>query len=61
MRDICLNLLTTMILAPSNQTGVENKQFKWYQVREAFTDYKLYLFFLLGTVGIAVKGYLAEP
>lgn len=23
-----------------NMTGVENKQFKWYQVREAFTDWK---------------------
>jgi hypothetical protein len=34
-----------------NQTGVENKEFKWYQVREAFKDVKLYLFFLLGTVG----------
>lgn len=33
-----------------NQTGVENKHFKWYQVREAFTDYKTYLFFLLGMV-----------
>ncbi|KAI5258647.1 hypothetical protein E4T42_00383 [Aureobasidium subglaciale] len=22
-----------------NQTGIENKHFKWYQVREAFTEY----------------------
>ncbi|SMR54054.1 unnamed protein product [Zymoseptoria tritici ST99CH_3D1] len=33
-----------------DQTGVENKTFKSYQVWEAFKDYKLYLFFLLGTV-----------
>ncbi|KAK2827836.1 hypothetical protein FQN49_007294 [Arthroderma sp. PD_2] len=34
----------------SNQTGVENKQLKPYQIKEAFLDYKLYLFFLLGVV-----------
>ncbi|KAF4826800.1 putative transporter [Colletotrichum tropicale] len=28
-----------------NQTGVENKTLKLYQVREAFTDFKLYFFF----------------
>lgn len=33
-----------------DQTGIENKQFKWYQVREAFLDPKLYLFFVLGCV-----------
>lgn len=33
-----------------NQTGVENKHLKWYQVREAFMDIKLPLFFILGTV-----------
>lgn len=26
-----------------NQTGVENKHFKWYQVREAVLDIKLYV------------------
>jgi len=30
-----------------NQTGVENKHFKWYQVREAVLDYKTYFFFLI--------------
>ncbi|RKL29098.1 hypothetical protein BFJ70_g10809 [Fusarium oxysporum] len=29
-----------------NMTGIENKEFKWYQVREAFTDYKKYLLFI---------------
>ncbi|CZT19465.1 related to MFS allantoate transporter [Ramularia collo-cygni] len=33
-----------------DQTGVENKSFKSYQVYEALCDYKLYLFFLLGIV-----------
>ncbi|EXA54713.1 hypothetical protein FOQG_11997 [Fusarium oxysporum f. sp. raphani 54005] len=27
-------------------TGIENKEFKWYQVREAFTNYKTYLLFI---------------
>ncbi|KAJ6155752.1 hypothetical protein N7470_006318 [Penicillium chermesinum] len=33
-----------------NQTGIENKHLKPYQILEAFMDYKLYLFFLLGVV-----------
>ncbi|KAJ6130769.1 hypothetical protein N7512_003549, partial [Penicillium capsulatum] len=33
-----------------NQTGVENKHMKPYQILEAFMDYKLYMFFLLGVV-----------
>lgn len=33
-----------------NQTGVENKHLKPYQVLEAFLDYKLYMFFILGVV-----------
>ncbi|ORY69060.1 MFS transporter [Pseudomassariella vexata] len=33
-----------------NQTGIENKHLKAYQVREAFLDIKLYLFFVLGIV-----------
>lgn len=33
-----------------NQTGVENKHLKPRQVLEAFLDYKLYFFFLLGLV-----------
>jgi hypothetical protein len=34
----------------ANQTGVENKHLKPYQIIEAFMDYKLYMFFLLGIV-----------
>lgn len=33
-----------------NQTGVENKHLKPYQILEAFMDYKLYMFFILGIV-----------
>ncbi|KIM92856.1 hypothetical protein OIDMADRAFT_46519 [Oidiodendron maius Zn] len=33
-----------------NQTGVENKHLKRYQVVEAFKDPKLYVFFILGVV-----------
>jgi hypothetical protein len=33
-----------------NQTGVENKHLKPYQIKEAFLDYKLYIFFALGCV-----------
>ena len=32
----------------SNQTGIENKHLKPYQIAEAFMDIKLYLFFVLG-------------
>lgn len=33
-----------------NQTGIENKHLKPKQVLEAFMDYKMYFFFLLGIV-----------
>lgn len=33
-----------------NQTGIENKHLKPRQVLEAFLDYKLYFFFILGVV-----------
>lgn len=40
----------TVIRLKDNQTGVENKHLKPYQVWEAFKDPKLYLFYVLGTV-----------
>lgn len=43
-----------------NQTGVENKKLKWYQVKEAFLDPKLYLFYLLGTVGNIPNGGISN-
>lgn len=39
-----------------NQTGVENKTFKLYQVKEAFLDYKLYLFFITALVANVPNG-----
>jgi MFS family permease len=43
-----------------NQTGVENKHLKWYQVIEAFKDPKLYLFFILGVVGNIPNGGISN-
>ena len=43
-----------------NQTGVENKHFKMYQLREAFLDYKLYLFFILGVVANVPNGGISN-
>lgn len=35
-----------------NQTGIESKTIKWDQIVEAVTDYKTYMFFLLGLLGM---------
>ena len=43
-----------------NQTGIENKHLKMYQVKEAFSDFKLYLFFLLGVVGNIPNGGISN-
>ena len=43
-----------------NQTGIENKHIKVYQIKEAFFDYKLYLFFLLGVVGNVPNGGISN-
>ncbi|CAI6092377.1 unnamed protein product [Clonostachys chloroleuca] len=40
-----------------NMTGIENKELKWYQVREAFTDYKTYiLFFFFLSINVPTGG-----
>ncbi|KAF3801999.1 putative transporter [Colletotrichum gloeosporioides] len=39
-----------------NQTGVENKKLKLYQVREAFADFKLYFFFMIALLQAIVNG-----
>ncbi|KDN47008.1 MFS general substrate transporter [Tilletiaria anomala UBC 951] len=40
-----------------NQTGLHNKKFKWYQLREAFLDPRLYLlFFCILTLDVANGG-----
>jgi hypothetical protein len=41
-----------------NQTGVENKHLKPYQILEAFMDYKLYMFFILGVVCRLKLGFI---
>ena len=43
-----------------NQTGVENKHLKRYQVIEAFKDPKLYLFYMLGVVGNIPNGGISN-
>ena len=35
----------------SNATGIEAKEFKWYQIKEAFFDWKPYAFFLFAVSG----------
>jgi MFS family permease len=42
--------------AQGNQTGVENKHLKPYQILDAFTDYKLYFFFLIALMQAIVNG-----
>ncbi|KAI1618530.1 MFS transporter [Exophiala viscosa] len=44
----------------SNQTGILNKHLKPYQVIEAFSDIKLYLFFFLGVVGNIPNGGISN-
>ncbi|KAL2818558.1 major facilitator superfamily domain-containing protein [Aspergillus granulosus] len=34
----------------NDQTGIENKYLKWYQVKEALLDYKLYILFAQGVL-----------
>ncbi|TGO32876.1 hypothetical protein BHYA_0282g00070 [Botrytis hyacinthi] len=43
-----------------NQTGVENKTFKWKQVKEWAGDYKTYLFFLIGLVANIPNGGISN-
>ncbi|KAJ3878188.1 major facilitator superfamily domain-containing protein [Lentinula edodes] len=43
-----------------NQTGVDNKKFKWDQFRETFYDPKTWLFFSLGLVGNIPNGGISN-
>jgi MFS family permease len=43
-----------------NQTGIENKVLKPYQIIEAFRDYKLYLFFLIALMQAIVNGGISN-
>jgi MFS family permease len=43
-----------------NQTGVENKTLKPYQIKEAFLDYKLYMLFLIALMQSIVNGGISN-
>ncbi|RSH81048.1 uncharacterized protein EHS24_008482 [Apiotrichum porosum] len=43
-----------------NQTGIEQRKIRWDQIREAFTDYKTYLFTLLGFIANIPNGGLSN-
>ncbi|KAI1504731.1 putative MFS allantoate transporter [Biscogniauxia marginata] len=43
-----------------NQTGIENKHLKLYQIKEAFLDIKIYLFFFLGIVSNVPNGGISN-
>ncbi|KAJ2993692.1 hypothetical protein NUW58_g1763 [Xylaria curta] len=43
-----------------NQTGIEQNRIHWGQVREAFLDYKTWLFFSLGFVGSIPNGGISN-
>lgn len=43
-----------------NQTGVEQNHINWNQVREAFTDYKTYLFLFLGFIANVPNGGISN-
>jgi hypothetical protein len=44
----------------ADQTGIENKTLKPYQVLEAFKDYKTYFFFALATVANIPNGGISN-
>ncbi|KGB75365.2 hypothetical protein CNBG_1203 [Cryptococcus deuterogattii R265] len=44
-----------------NQTGIESKTIKWDQIVEAMTDYKTYMFLLLGLLGTLETALLGIP
>lgn len=43
-----------------NQTGVEQRKVKWSQIKEAYLDYKTWIFFLLGVVGNIPNGGISN-
>ncbi|WVF68130.1 hypothetical protein IAT40_002893 [Kwoniella sp. CBS 6097] len=43
-----------------NQTGVENRRINWKQVREAYTDYKTYMFCFLGFIANIPNGGISN-
>ncbi|OKL56603.1 hypothetical protein UA08_08158 [Talaromyces atroroseus] len=43
-----------------NQTGVEQRKIKWDQIKEAYLDYKTWMFFLLGVVSNIPNGGISN-
>lgn len=43
-----------------NQTGIEGRRIKWNQIKEAFTDYKTYMFCFLGFIGNIPNGGISN-
>lgn len=43
-----------------NQTGIEQRHINWGQIREAFLDYKTWLYTLLGFVGNIPNGGISN-
>lgn len=43
-----------------NQTGIEQRKIHWGQIKEAYTDYKTYLFFLLGFIANIPNGGISN-
>ncbi|KAJ9124717.1 hypothetical protein QFC24_003085 [Naganishia onofrii] len=43
-----------------NQTGVEGRKIRWDQIREAFLDYKTWIFFSLGLIGNIPNGGISN-
>ncbi|KAJ3110061.1 hypothetical protein HK100_003165 [Physocladia obscura] len=43
-----------------NQTGVENDKINWQQIKEAFVDYKTWMFTLLGFLGNVPSGGISN-
>lgn len=43
-----------------NQTGVEQRHINWGQIKEAYLDYKTWLFFFLGVVGNIPNGGISN-
>ncbi|KAH8897374.1 MFS general substrate transporter [Thozetella sp. PMI_491] len=43
-----------------NQTGVEQRSINWRQIREAYLDYKTWLFFILGFVSAVPNGGISN-
>ena len=59
MRAKCFSPEDRLLMAErvrKNETGIQNKEFKWYQVREALSDPVV-----IGTTIVSVSVHLSHP